>query len=280
MPVMMLASRRESSVEKRSRVIIGVASDGIRGLLNRRRDALAKALESNFVLVLTDVRGTGASSPGSDRGQQGAATSHSATQWMLGETILAGQLRDLRAVFKHVQAGNPTLGSSAVVVLGDSHFEPLPIDSSFAYPRRIDRRPPESDPTGPLLAALSGLFEADVQTVICHRGLVSYRSALESPFVQVPHASIVPGLLPHADWPELMAGLVSANANRDVRFHELVDGRGRRVSMAAIKSVYELTESAFDESSRGQSEAKGLQYLSEVDFTELLLGRPAAVNQK
>ena len=232
-PIMTLATNQApASKTSRTAVTLVVATDGIAKILERRGDLIAETLNKTnktAVVVLAEVRGTGASSPGSDRGQQGSATAYSATQLMLGPPMITGQLRDLRAVWQHIGRGMLDRKIDDATVFGDSGFSPLAGDTPFAHPRRIDGRPRECEPTGALLSALLALFEEDLDRVVCRGGLVSFRSALDSPFVQIPHESIVPGLLCEGDFSDLIAAL----APRQVELDSLVDARGRRVSSAA-----------------------------------------------
>ena len=76
-----------------------------------------------------------------------------------------------------------------------------------------------------LLALLSAQFEDDVATVEASGGLVSFRSVLDSPFVQVPHECIVRGILREADLSDLAAALP-----RSVVLRNQVDGLGRAAS--------------------------------------------------
>ncbi|MCI0360328.1 MAG: hypothetical protein L0211_17775 [Planctomycetaceae bacterium] len=220
-------------------VVIGFASDGIAAILKRRQSDLITGLKTEFLIVLVDVRGIGATSPGSDHGQQSAATSHSATALMLGQPLLGRQLRDLRTAWKHVQ-GREDVDLDGMLIAGGAGFTPLAADAAFAYPRRIDR-PRECEPTGALLALLLALYEDNVQQVASRLGLVSYRSILDSPFVQVPHGTIVPGVLREGDLPDL----VSALAPREITLEGLVDGRGRAVPIASAKAAYESAARAY-----------------------------------
>ena len=52
---------------------------------------VAAAVADGKFVALVEVRGTGASCPESEHGQQAAITSHSATSLMLGQPLLAGQ---------------------------------------------------------------------------------------------------------------------------------------------------------------------------------------------
>jgi hypothetical protein len=240
-PVLSLSQTSSDGKKNRWRpLVMGVASDGIAAALARRRETIAAGLASDCVIALVDIRGTGATSSGSDRGQQSAATSHSATQLMLGGTMLGGQLRDLRAAWQHLRRRDDVRLDGALVA-GGTGTVPLPYDARFSYPRRIDGRPPECQPTGALLALLLALYEDGVGTVACRGGLTTYRSLLDSPFVQIPHECIVPGLLRESDLPDLVAALAPRSATLEMP----VDGRGRRVPLAAIEQAYDAARRAF-----------------------------------
>lgn len=120
-------------------------------------------------------------------------------------------------------------------VLGDSGAQPLAENASFAYPHRVDSRPPAIQPKGALLAMLFALFEDAVTSVEVRQGLISYQSVLDSPFVRVPHDCIVPGVLREGDLPDLVAALAPCK----VRLGQLLDGRGRAVHAAEVQAVYE-----------------------------------------
>ena len=131
-------------------VVLGFASDGIESILKRRRRDLVAGLENTILIVLVDVRGVGATSPGSDHGQQSAATAHSATALMLGQPLLGQQLRDLRTAWRHIQSLED-VKLDELILAGGAGETPLAAGAVFAYPRRIDR-PRECEPTGALLA--------------------------------------------------------------------------------------------------------------------------------
>jgi hypothetical protein len=245
-PVLTLSPAGQAGAEN-PKLVFAVASDGIAKIVERRRDLLATGLAANFAIALVEVRGTGASSPGADRGQQGSATSLSATQLMLGEPLLTGQLRDLRAAWRHVRRRFAGIPAADIYVVGGAGFEPLAADAPFAHPRRIEGRPRECEPTGPLLALLLALYEDEVQNVTARRGLVSFRGVLESPFVQVPHDAMVPGLLREVDLPDLVAAL----APRTVQLVSMVDALGRHVPAAAASEKYDYAVRRFTEIQAG-----------------------------
>ena len=221
-PVMTLSlARFEGKPDRRPRLAFGIAADGIEGILERQAALIAEGLTIDCVIVLSEVRGTGTS--GGDHGQQSAATAHSATNLMLGQTTLGGQLRDLRTVWRHVRQRYPKVEAAGIV--GGSGVEPLPADAAFSYPRRVDR-PAESQPTGALLALLLALYEEDLDGAVCRHGLASYRSVLDSPFVQVPHECIVSGVFQAGD----LQAVVDSLTGQEFTSESPVDGRGRLVA--------------------------------------------------
>jgi dienelactone hydrolase len=238
-------------------VILGLASDGIESILERRKSDLLAGLEHTMLIVLVDVRGVDANGPGTDHGQQSAATAHSATALMLGQPLLGLQLRDLRTAWRHIQM-REDVKPDELVLAGGAGETPLAAGAAFAYPRRIDR-PRECEPTGALLALLMCLFEDHVAGVNSRLGLVSYRSILDSPFVQVPHEAIVPGVLSDGDLSDLVAALA---AQREVAIEGPVDGRGRRVPVALAEEEYALAKRTF-------AQAGAVERLQIVDLEDL-----------
>ncbi|HZN36313.1 MAG TPA: hypothetical protein VFB80_20935 [Pirellulaceae bacterium] len=259
-PLMTLSLSRLDDRKDRSRfAILGLAGDGLQAALPRRNKDIAEGLLAGCVIALVDVRGLGAAGSEQDRGQQSSSTGHSATQLMLGQTMLGGQLRDLRAAWQHLQRREDV--SRNVVIAGGSGREPLAADAEFKYPRRVDR-PAESQPEAALLSLLFGLYEPASTVIVSRHGLVSYRSILDSPFVQAPHAAIVPGALQLVDLPDLAVVL----APREVVLDVLVDGRGRLIPKAVAEATYEAAARA----NTGSERPASLQ-ISETDSP--LVGR-------
>lgn len=245
-PVLTLQSkeRRDAKAESQP-AIVAFAPDGIAGVLERRQSELALGAGLGYLVVLADLRGMGAASGSNDAGQQSGLTSYSASQLMLGEPLLAGQLRDLRAVIRHIQQ-RPTARAGEIVVMGGCGVDVLARDAAFPYPRRVER-PAECQPAPALLALLAMLYEPKVTSGGGRRGLVSYRSILDTPFVQVPHAAIPPGLLRQCDLPDLVAVLTS----RAVTLDQLVDGLNRQVPAETARQIYKSAESAFEAAGAG-----------------------------
>ena len=155
-PLMTLSLTKLDGKQDRNRLLVlGVAADGIAGMLQRRSNDFDWALSFGCVVTLVDVRGTGASSPGNDHGQQSSATAHSATALMLGQPLLGGQLCDLRAAWRYARKRSD-LTAEGGLVGGGTGRSPLAIDAEFSYPRRIEGRPAEAEPSAALLALLLG----------------------------------------------------------------------------------------------------------------------------
>jgi dienelactone hydrolase len=220
-------------------LVVGVSQVGKETFLRNRATEIAALLRSNVAVALVDVRGTGETSLGTDRGQFSSATAHSSTALMLGRPLVGQQLADLQLALAFLRTQS-IVDRSRLGIWGES-FEPsLPADAQFRYPRRIDR-PNESSPLGALLALLATLMEEDVDAVTVRGGLISHASILSSPFVQIPHDIVIPGALDAGD----LADLVAALAPRAVRFEELVDGTNRRVPLSSLDKEYASARAAY-----------------------------------
>ncbi|MDX1944579.1 MAG: hypothetical protein SFU86_04160 [Pirellulaceae bacterium] len=228
---------RKKPDNEESPLFIAIASDGAAGFLEHRRPEIADLLARGAAVALVDLPGIGTMSSGDDHGAGSAETSYAATGLMLGKPHLEMQLRHLRWALQALTM-QTIIDKKRVYLWGDSFAQPLATDAPFNYPRRIDR-PAEAEPAGPLLALLATLGNEQIAGVYTHGGLVSFASVLDSPFVQVPHACIVPGILEAGDLPDLVACL----APRPVVLEGLVDGRNRLVADDAAAKAYEIAAS-------------------------------------
>jgi cephalosporin-C deacetylase-like acetyl esterase len=213
-------------------VVVAVAFDGKAAFLKHRSGEIAKLLEKGVAVCLADLRGCGETGD-SDRGQQSETTAYSSTELMLSGTMLGQRVQDLRAVVQWLR-GHFRVDPKRIALWGDSFTPPLAADAAFKYPRRIDNRPPESDPMGSLVVLLTALADEDIRAVYAHGGIVSYLSVLESPFVQLPHDCVVPGVYSTGDLPELVATM----SPRPLRLEGLVDGVNRIVTEDKLKATY------------------------------------------
>ncbi|MGE0609781.1 MAG: hypothetical protein AB7O62_22010 [Pirellulales bacterium] len=218
--------------------VIGVAQGGKGAFLEHRAAAIARLLQANVTVCLVDVRGTGETSLGDDRGRRSAATGVSSSQLMLGTPHLGEQLRDLRTVIRHLRQ-REDLGNGWFALWGDSFAPSLPVDAAepqWAVPHDANVLPPSSEPAGPLLALLAALYEPDVRVVAVPRGgLASFQSVLASPFCYLPHDCIVPGLFSTGDIPELIA----AASSGAILFQGAVDGLNRPLSAEGIQAAFQ-----------------------------------------
>ncbi len=212
-------------------VVVAVAQTGKHGFWKHRLEVVAELLDQGVAVCLPDVRGAGASKPGDSRGR--TSTSLSATGLMLGQPLLGGRLRDLRAVLAYLRQ-RPEVDSTRIGLWGDSFAPVNAPDRRIEVPWDAAKMPDQAEPLGGLLALFAALYEDDVRAVFVRGGLVCYQSVLESPFLFVPHDVIVPGALTAGD----LADVAAALAPRPVRLEGLVDGRNRTVAGEDLERAY------------------------------------------
>lgn len=210
-------------------VVIGVGQGGKAAFLRERSAEVAGLLAAGVAVCLPDVRGTGETALGHDRGRTSSATSVSSSILMLGDTMVGGQLRDLRSVLSWLRSRDDLSGGS-VVVWGDSFAAANPDEADFRIPRDDDAAlPGSSEPVGGVLALLAGLYEDSVRAVYTRGGLTGFRDVLRSHLVTIPHDVVVPGALEAGD----LSAVTKALAPRPVRQDLLVDGSNRRATADA-----------------------------------------------
>jgi len=237
-PVVLLVPQRKDA---RAPVVLGLAQEGKQEFLRRRAEPIASLLSAGIAVCLPDVRGTGETAPGDGRDRRGTATSVSASELMLGQSLLGGRLRDLRSVLVYFR-GRSDLDARRIGLWGDSFAAVNAADCNLQVPHNADKRPALAEPLGGLLALLGGLFEDDVRAIHVHGGLSDYRSVLESPFVYVPHDVIVPGVLAMGDLSDVAAAL----APRPLWLESMVDGGNREVSSNVLAQRYAITRASYD----------------------------------
>lgn len=223
-------------------VVMCLAQEGKQTFLKRRAGPIAELLTQGVAVCLPDVRGTGETSPGDNRGRSSLASALSSSEWMLGQSLLGARLRDVRSVLRHLRH-HPRLDASRVALWGDSFAEVNPPERDLKVLHSAADRPPQSEPLGGLLALLGGLFEEDVKAIYVHGGLSDFRSALESPLPYIPHDVVVPGILTTGDVDVLTAAL----APRPLWLDGLVDGMNRLVAEGSLLDRYRLTRTAYQE---------------------------------
>jgi len=186
-------------------VIVCVAQQGKAALLKQRADFVAASLALGNVVVLVDFVGTGETSPaGEGRGRTGGATSRSASEQMLGQTVVGRRVRELRTVLQFVRSRDDLRGLP-IALYGDGLVPPNAAERPTAAPLDAADLPTACEPAAALICLLTALWENDVAAVACGGGLASYLSLLDGPYFYVPHDAVVPGLLAHADIDDLTA---------------------------------------------------------------------------
>jgi hypothetical protein len=231
----------EHKPDERLPVVLAFAQHGKQAFLKDRSEALAELLQGGVAVCLPDLRGTGETRPAGDgRGRSGAGASLSATELMLGETLLGARLRDLRAVLRHLR-GRTDLDVNRVGLWGDSFATANPDGRRLEVPLDADALPDQAEPLGGLLALFGALFEDNVKATYARGGLIGYQTLLDSPFCYVPHDAVVPGALTAGDLCDIAAAL----APRPLRLARLVDGRNRGVAAGSLAETLSLTQAAY-----------------------------------
>ncbi len=187
-------------------VVLAFSQEGKAGFLHRRAGDLAALLGEGVMVCLADLRGTGETRAGTDRGPEGADAAHCATTTMLGDTVMGARLRDARAVLAWLRARSD-VDTRRMALWGDSLAEPNAPGAPTLTPRRVANMPRQSDPGAALLAMLTALFEPEVRALHTHGGLADFTAVLKHPMLLVPHDAIVPGLLRVCDTPDLAKAL-------------------------------------------------------------------------
>jgi cephalosporin-C deacetylase-like acetyl esterase len=223
-------------------VVVCLAQEGKQTFLKRRAAPIAELLTHGVAVCLPDVRGTGESSPEGGRGRGSPATSLSSSEWMLGQSLLGGRLRDVRSVMRHLRQ-HSRLDASRVALWGDSFAEANPPERDLKVPHNANNRPPQAEPLGGLLAMLGGLLEEDVKAIYVRGGLSDFRSALDAPLMYIPHDVVVPGILTIGDLPDLAATLTP----RLLWLDGLVDGMNRLAPKEVLTQRYQRAINAYQD---------------------------------
>lgn len=239
-PVLLLIPERKG--EGKQPLTILLAQSGKAELLKERAETIATLLKAGVAVCLPDLRGMGETRPGDGRGKRSWATSLSATELMLGQTLVGSRLKDLRSLLAYLRT-RKEFDSRRFAVWGDSLAEVNPADRNLKAPRRISNPPEQSEPGGALLALFAGLFEEDLAAVVLARGgLVSWRSLLESPFLYVPHDAVIPGALTTIE----LSDITETLAPKPLWISGLVNGRNLAVGENSAETTYAGTRSRYE----------------------------------
>lgn len=225
---------------ERRPVVVGFAQEGKHEFLRHRAETVASLLRAGIAVCLVDVRGTGETAPDDGRGRRSTVTALTSSEWMLGDSLLAGRLRDLRTVLQHLRE-RPGLDLERFALWGESFAPTNPPGTELHVPHTAERRPRQSEPLGGLLALLGALFEKNASAVYAQGGLADFGSVLADPFCYLPHDVVVPGVLTSGDLCDVAAAL----APRPLWLSGLVDGHNQLNSLGSVKEKYRSAAVAF-----------------------------------
>jgi hypothetical protein len=226
--------------ETRSPVVVGVSQEGKGRFRDECTGEIAALLTNGVAVCLPDVRGTGETRPDGSRARQSGATSLSATELMLGGTMLGARLRDLRSVLRYLRTRREVTGQ--VALWGESFAPTNP--AGFADPLMDgEEQPAQSEPLGGLLTLFGALYEDGVCAAVARGTLAGYQSLLRDRHCYVPHDAVVPGALTAGDLCDVAAAL----APRPLRLEGLVDGRNCLTPEAELERLFEPTRQAYRE---------------------------------
>jgi dienelactone hydrolase len=237
LPVLFLAPAPLSRAPRA--VVIAFSQHGKEYFIRERTGEIAALVAGGAAVCLPDLRGTGQAYPVGSREPRSELPAISATEWMLGQTLLGSRLRDLRSVLRYLRA-RPDVDSARLALWGDS-FAPVNMPG-FPDPLLGEEEPPSySEPLGGLLALFGALYDGGIAAVAARGTLAGYLSVMDDPYCYVPHDAIVPGALTAGDLCDVAAAL----APRPLRLEGLVDGRNCRLSDTDAQRLFAPTLHAY-----------------------------------
>jgi hypothetical protein len=239
--VTMLILIPPAGANPRRPIVVGLAQEGKQAFLEHRAEAIADLLNGGVAVGLVDVRGTGETRPPDNSPRyNGVRTELSATEWLLGQTLVGSRLRDLRDVLRYLR-DRPDIDGRRIALWGDSFAAPNPPGRNLAVPMDAEPYPDLAEPLGGLLALFGALFEPGVRAVVVRGGLIGYDSLLRGPFSYVPHDVLIPGALAMGD----LGAVAAALAPRALRMEGLVDGLNREVAAQALIEPLQPVRAAY-----------------------------------
>lgn len=220
--------------------VLAFAGTGKAGFVEHRAADLAHLLRGGCLVCLCDVRGTGETAADESREQFSSATDRAATALMVGDPLVAQQLRDARTAVAYLRSRND-VDATRIAAWGASFAPANAAETNFRVPRRIDGRPRDVEPLGGVLAMLLGLYEDEIAAVCIDRGLADYGGVLDGPFVYLPLDAVAPGLPTRADLPDIAVTL----APRPLMLRGAVDAMNRSLDATTIADRYRLAKERY-----------------------------------
>jgi cephalosporin-C deacetylase-like acetyl esterase len=212
----------QPAAEGKRPLVVAFGQEGKAGFLRHRSKELAELLASGAAVCHADLRGTGETRPGDSVQRASELTAVSASELMLGQTLLGSRVRDLRALLRHLRS-RPDVDPARIALWGDSFAPANPPGTRLEVPWDAPRLPQFAHPAGALTALLGALFEPQVRAVWARGGVASFAAVLESPFLYLPHDALIPGAVAAGDLDRVVAAL----RPRPTRLEGAVDGLNR-----------------------------------------------------
>ncbi len=235
-PMLLLAP----STAGRHPVVVAISHAGKEGLWRERHAAIQALVSKGIAVCLPDLRGIGETAADYRRGPSTTEVSQGGTELMLGNSLLASRLKDLRTVLAYLRTRSDIDGGR-IALWGDSEARVNParlaLEESPGWQIGPDVQY-EADPVGGMLAMLAALFEEGIRGVATRRSLASVESIFEDPFVYLPAYVIVPGMLEAGDLGDIADSLPST----PMLHEEPVNARNRAVGPDSGRLVSWLTE--------------------------------------
>lgn len=244
-PLVVLHKSQRAGV--RNSAVLCLTQSGKAGFFENRTADLARLVRAGCIVCLPDIRDTGETAGDASRGQFSTSTERAASGLMVGDPLVAQQLRDARTVLAYLRSRDD-VDPARIAVWGASFAGTNARDANLRVPRRIEGRPADAEPLGGMLALLLALYDDEIAAVSVDRGLASFRGVLDGPFVYVPLQSVVPGMLLRADLCDIAAAL----APRPLMLCRLVDAQNRALEVPDALRAHERTAKAYVREKAGE----------------------------
>lgn len=118
----LLVMHLKHRTDARSPAVIGLSRSGKAGFLKHRPTDVARLLFAGCIVCLPDLRDTSEVAADDSRGQFSGATERAATALMVGDPLVAQQLRDARTVWAYLRSRDD-VDSSRIAIWSES-FSP------------------------------------------------------------------------------------------------------------------------------------------------------------
>jgi dienelactone hydrolase len=222
-------------------LVVLVARGNRAKLLSERAGLIAELVGRGCAVCVPGLHGSNDWQPNANRGRGSFLTSVSATEQMLGSTLLAAPLADLRLTLAFLRSRfAETIYAERIALCGDSVAPVNAANVRIDLPHDAPTVAAIGEPWGALLAALAALDDPKIKAVACRGGLLAYREGLQRPFLYVPHDALIPNALTAGDLDMLFAAL----APRPLRFEAMIDSCNRRLDAAAAEALLSAVRAA------------------------------------